>query len=126
MPKGPRGEKRPADANACAVTVARIATGEASEIYSASGARSEGARGKSPSARFGRERRSAKMSDVDKLHTLLFNQGRELVNIKFLPGTARGLTSNRLRAAAAEAIESAIADGMKDAPPITGVKKIAM
>lgn len=28
MPKGPNGEKRPADAIGCAVTVARIATGE--------------------------------------------------------------------------------------------------
>ncbi len=28
MPKGPRGEKRPADLIGCAITVARIATGE--------------------------------------------------------------------------------------------------
>lgn len=28
MPKGPQGQKRPADANACAVMVAKIATGE--------------------------------------------------------------------------------------------------
>jgi hypothetical protein len=28
MPKGPNGEKRPADVNACAVKVARIAVGE--------------------------------------------------------------------------------------------------
>lgn len=28
MPKGPNGEKRPADTNACAVMVAKIATGE--------------------------------------------------------------------------------------------------
>jgi hypothetical protein len=28
MPKGPNGEKRPADVNACAVMVAKIATGE--------------------------------------------------------------------------------------------------
>ena len=32
MPKGPNGEKRPADTNACAVTVAKIATGEEAEI----------------------------------------------------------------------------------------------
>ena len=31
MPKGPRGEHRPADLIGCAVTVARIATGEAPE-----------------------------------------------------------------------------------------------
>lgn len=28
MPKGPNGERRPADAHACAIAVARIATGE--------------------------------------------------------------------------------------------------
>ena len=28
MPRGPNGEKRPADAVGCAVTVAKIATGE--------------------------------------------------------------------------------------------------
>ena len=28
MPKGPRGERRPADVVGCAVTVAKIATGE--------------------------------------------------------------------------------------------------
>ena len=28
MPRGPNGEKRPADVNACAIMVAKIATGE--------------------------------------------------------------------------------------------------
>jgi len=31
MPKGPQGQKRPADAVGCAVKVARIATGEETE-----------------------------------------------------------------------------------------------
>jgi hypothetical protein len=31
MPKGPQGQKRPADAIGCAVMVARIATGESTE-----------------------------------------------------------------------------------------------
>ena len=31
MPKGPQGQKRPADAVGCAVQVARIATGEEQE-----------------------------------------------------------------------------------------------
>ena len=31
MPKGPQGQKRPADSNACAVMVAKIATGEVEE-----------------------------------------------------------------------------------------------
>jgi hypothetical protein len=32
MPKGPQGQKRPADAIGCAVMVGRIATGELTEI----------------------------------------------------------------------------------------------
>jgi hypothetical protein len=31
MPTGPKGEKRPADMNACAVMIAKIATGEVDE-----------------------------------------------------------------------------------------------
>jgi hypothetical protein len=31
MPKGPQGQKRPADAIGCAITVAKIATGELEE-----------------------------------------------------------------------------------------------
>ena len=31
MLRGPKGEKRPADTNSCAVTVAKIATGELEE-----------------------------------------------------------------------------------------------
>lgn len=31
MPRGPNGERRPADVIGCAVTVAKIATGEVSE-----------------------------------------------------------------------------------------------
>lgn len=31
MPRGPKGEKRPADASSCAVQVAQIATGERTE-----------------------------------------------------------------------------------------------
>lgn len=37
MPKGPRGEKRPADANSCAVLVAKIATGQAPKDAVAAG-----------------------------------------------------------------------------------------
>ena len=35
MPKGPRGEWRPADPTGCAVHVARILTGEIEETYEA-------------------------------------------------------------------------------------------
>ena len=38
MPKGPKGQKRPANVVGCAVTVAKIATGEIEETsYSAPG-----------------------------------------------------------------------------------------
>jgi hypothetical protein len=42
MPKGPKGEKRPADTNACAVMVARIATGETEEAPIVTGGRKVG------------------------------------------------------------------------------------
>ncbi|GGG90651.1 hypothetical protein GCM10007420_02260 [Glycocaulis albus] len=35
MPKGPNGERRPADTNACAVMVAKIATGEVEDTRTA-------------------------------------------------------------------------------------------
>jgi hypothetical protein len=63
---------------------------------------------------------------VDKLHTLLFEEGRELVNIKFLPGTDRGLTPERMRLAAAAAIESVFDEKPKDSPPVSGRKKASL
>lgn len=58
MPKGPRGEKRPADAIARAVQIARIATGEIEEAddgkdpaAKALGAKGGAARAKSLSAK---------------------------------------------------------------------------
>jgi len=44
MPKGPRGEKRPADMIGAAVKVMRIATGEEEELDSAKSAAAEIAR----------------------------------------------------------------------------------
>jgi hypothetical protein len=41
MPKGPKGQMRPADANACAVMVAKIATGELTETLSDPAGRSK-------------------------------------------------------------------------------------
>ena len=45
MPRGPRGEKRPADVVGCAVMVAKIATGEIEEQYD-----TPESRGKDPAA----------------------------------------------------------------------------
>ncbi|WP_156392456.1 hypothetical protein [Rhizobium sp. Root482] len=58
-----------------------------------------------------------------KLHSLLFEEGRELVNIKFMPGKSRGLTAARLSDAAADAIRSAIDGGLVNQPPRTGMRK---
>ena len=44
MPKGPQGQKRPADSIGCAVNVAKIATGEVEETQS-SGRRNSGLAG---------------------------------------------------------------------------------
>ena len=46
MPKGPQGQKRPADVNTCAVMVAKIATGEIEDDrYRAPGRRRSGKAG---------------------------------------------------------------------------------
>ena len=61
MPKGPNGERRPADVNACAVLVAKIATGEIEDTgYQAPGRRRSGKAGaKARSESLTREERSA-------------------------------------------------------------------
>jgi hypothetical protein len=42
MPKGPRGEKRPADVIGAAITVAKIATGEIEDTQSTAPGRAKG------------------------------------------------------------------------------------
>lgn len=59
MPKGPRGERRPADTIACAVTVAKIATGEVEEELVAPS-------GKVGSGKAGAKARSEKLTDVQR------------------------------------------------------------
>lgn len=60
MPKGPRGEKRPADAVGAAIMVARIATGEVEDERELSSAAAELGRkgGKTRAERLSPERRS--------------------------------------------------------------------
>lgn len=53
----------------------------------------------------------------NRLHSLLFADGRELVNIKFLPGSDRGLTPARLKEAAANAIAAAFGGELVNKPP---------
>lgn len=65
------------------------------------------------------------MVEVDataKLHSLLFGEGRELVNIKFFPGTERGLTVSQLAEAAQAALSAALAEGPINNPPVSGAK----
>jgi hypothetical protein len=60
MPKGPRGEKRPADAIGAAIMVGRIATGEVEDAKELSSAAAELGRkgGKARAAAMSPERRS--------------------------------------------------------------------
>jgi hypothetical protein len=58
-----------------------------------------------------------------ELHALLFEEGRELVNIKFIPGPARGLTANQLLSTAAEAVRGALAGELVNNPPLSGLQK---
>lgn len=60
---------------------------------------------------------------MDKLHALLFGTERELVNIKFFPGSDRGLTSDKLAGAAADAISAALNGDKIDNPPVSGLPK---
>lgn len=44
MPRGPKGEKRPADVNSAAVMIGRIATGDAEELRGKAPNRAKGGR----------------------------------------------------------------------------------
>lgn len=59
MPKGPRGEKRPADVIGAAVMVGRIATGEIEDTVSPIPARAE-------AGRVGGKRRAEKLSEEER------------------------------------------------------------
>ena len=58
MPKGPDGQRRPADAIGCAVTVAKIATGEIEDAKPEKGRGGGLAGGKARSEKLSAERRS--------------------------------------------------------------------
>lgn len=111
MPKGPQGQKRPADTVSAAVMVGKIATGEAKEevAYVAAPKRgSAGGQARSRSlstgkrqeiakagatARWEKERR-VEMTNEERLLTLLFdNPGREHADIKFFVGGLSADTS---------------------------------
>ena len=145
MPKGPNGEKRPADAIGCAVAVARVATGEDHDAgYVSKNRRNSGVAGaKAREKSVGPERRSEiatlaakkrwrkgekemEMSGAIALRTLLSEGGRSLVNFKFLAGTGRDLCEDDMCAEAARVIRSALDDGMPHNPPTSGREKVKL
>ena len=110
MPKGPKGENRPADTNACAVMVAKIATGELEEDgYQTPGRVASGKAGAkaralklsgnrrkeiaSKAARARWARKEAPMNEKQRLlNTLFETQGREHLNLKFCRGSDDGIS----------------------------------
>ena len=124
MPKGPNGQRRPADTVGGAVMVGKIATGEAEEVaYVASKSERASAGGKARAqhlskderskiakagagARWKKERRKKMtVTTSDTLSGLLFGQGERssLVNLKMLRGDAN-VTEQELRSEAHSAI----------------------
>lgn len=115
MPKGPNGQKRPADTIGCAVMVGRIATGDVAEevAYAPSKAKRGSAGGKARAqhlsngerqeiakaaagARWKKEK-GADMTNQERLMAALFgNPGREHVDIKFFVLNGMELTADRL------------------------------
>lgn len=65
-------------------------------------------------------------SGKTRLHSLLFGGEVELENVKFFPGTGRGLTAETLGGAAAVALQATMnawRAGTPSAPPVTGRQK---
>jgi hypothetical protein len=63
---------------------------------------------------------------MEKLQSLLFAGEKKLVNIKFFPGSDRGLTADQLAGAAELAISTALAGDLTDNPPLSGVIKASL
>jgi hypothetical protein len=145
MPKGPNGQKRPADAIGCAVLVGRIATGEAEEDgYVSPGRKRSGQAGAaaranslSPEVRKAAAKLAAKarwqkeecdMTIVaDPLAGLLFGQERALVNLKLLRGDDPQVTEGELRAEAHSALVQVLlgnCESFADFPEDRAAKRI--
>ena len=63
--------------------------------------------------------------EKDRLSSVLFEDGRELVNIKLFPGSNPELTDEQLRDAAADAIERALKQS-HNRPPTTDRQKTTL
>lgn len=134
MPKGPSGQKRPADAIGCAIMVGRIATGEADEevAYASpprkvrgkagAAARHEKLSGEERSniarnAAAKRWQRSENMTESSQLIRSLFGHTkdeRKHMNVKFLRGTADDISEQDFEEQAISAlvqVDSGMVDG---------------
>lgn len=60
------------------------------------------------------------MRSMDQLHDFLSSGKRELVNVKFFPGSNRGLTSEQLASAALELLADQDTD-LTNSPPVSGL-----
>jgi hypothetical protein len=114
MPKGPNGQKQPADSIGCTVMAGKIATGEIDEDgYVVPGHKDSGlsgglGRAKSLSAerrkeiaksaaarRWGKE--ETMNSQVQRMSAAMFPpEGAQVVNVKFFLGTSRAVTAEEL------------------------------
>lgn len=56
----------------------------------------------------------------EKLLSLLFNDERELVNLRFFPGINRGLTADEMCEEAHFSLAAALSRGAVDQPPLSG------
>lgn len=132
MPKGPNGQKRPADTVGNAVHIGRLATGEIEEevAYVASKSERASAGGKARAQHLSESERQAiakagakarwsersiNMTEQARLMRALFeHEGREHVDIKFLRGPAPNLTTEDICREANSAIfqmDNGIVDG---------------
>jgi len=63
---------------------------------------------------------------MEELHSFLTEGGRELVNVKFFPGTARGLNNSQVAEEARAAFSRAFDGGLQDCPPMSGQEKASL
>lgn len=63
---------------------------------------------------------------MEAFHSFLKEEGRSLVNIKFFPGTGRGIRPECMAGEAKAAIKRAFASGLKDVPPVSGLVKASL
>ena len=65
-------------------------------------------------------------SRMEQLHSFLTEEGRELDNVKFFPGTARGLTSDQISEETLVSVKRAFEGGLVDCPPVSGRQKSSL